>query len=163
MANKREKKSTSRLPFAILPNAVFSSYKLEISHGMTTSILKLQELAIKGTETARYHGNNYNTIRLRLLRLSADEMNKDKRAEGTLVVYTAKLDEKGENEGEGKTERNSSLIKKKREKRKKGGREKERKKEKKNKKGRRKGKQENISHLTPTVTTSASHSGFNVL
>ena len=29
--------------------------------------------------------------------------------------------------------------------------------------GKRKGKQENISHLTPTVTTSASHSGFNVL
>ena len=31
------------------------------------------------------------------------------------------------------------------------------------KKGNRRGKQENISHLTPTVTTSASHSGFNVL
>lgn len=37
-------------------------------------------------------------------------MNKDKCTEGTLVVYAAEPDEKGQNEGEAKIEREFSLI-----------------------------------------------------
>lgn len=84
----------------------FPPYKLKI-------LLRNNNIDIEITRTRNksyrdgvgYPGNNYNIIRLRLIQLSAEEMNKDKRTEGTLVVYTAEPDEKGRNEGGAKIER----------------------------------------------------------